>query len=59
MFKRLQLSYKSTDPSEKHTLLFLNDNESEQLMQSPTRIPYILGDKPNFLNLFLTSNASA
>ncbi|MPC71100.1 hypothetical protein E2C01_065369 [Portunus trituberculatus] len=31
----------------------------EQLMEHPTRIPDRLGDTPNILDLFLTSNPSA
>ncbi|MPC87157.1 hypothetical protein E2C01_082009 [Portunus trituberculatus] len=34
-------------------------HDLEQLVQHPTRIPDRLGDTPNILNLFLTSNPSA
>ncbi|MPC57876.1 hypothetical protein E2C01_051866 [Portunus trituberculatus] len=34
-------------------------HDLEQLVQHPTRVPDQLGDTPNILNLFLTSNPSA
>ena len=34
-------------------------HDREQLVPQPTRIPDRLGDTPNILNLFLTSNPSA
>ncbi|KAK8384884.1 hypothetical protein O3P69_014450 [Scylla paramamosain] len=34
-------------------------HDLEQLVQHPTRIPDRLGDTPNILDLFLTSNPSA
>ncbi len=33
-------------------------NGLEQLVQHPSRIPDRLGDRPNILDLFLTSNPS-
>jgi len=48
-----------TDQPGEHAYNFALLNDLEQLVQRPTRIPDRLGDTPNILDLFLTSNPSA
>ena len=51
-------SYFSDQPGEQ-TFNFVILHDLEQLVQFPTRIPDHLGDTPNILDIFLTSNPSA
>ena len=53
------LSSPFTDQPGELALTFSVLNDLEQLVQLPTRIPDRLGDRPNILDLFLTSNPSA
>ena len=53
------LSSPFTDQPGELALTFSILNDLEQLVQHPTRIPDRLGDRPNILDLFLTSNPSA
>src|SRR6201990_2101591 len=52
------LSFSSHDTAGERAFLFSIQNDLEQLVQLPTRIPDRLGDEPNILDLFLTSNPS-
>ncbi|MCP4340929.1 MAG: hypothetical protein GY799_19080, partial [Desulfobulbaceae bacterium] len=56
---RLWLSSLRTDSPGEQAYDFSILNDLEQLVQHPTRIPDRLGDQPNILDLFLTSNPSA
>ena len=56
---QLWLSSSFTDQPGEQTYNFALINDLEQLVQHPTRIPDRLGDRPNILDLFLTSNPSA
>ena len=56
---QLWLSSNFTDSPGEHAFDFSLSNDLEQLVQHPTRIPDRLGDTPNILDLFLTSNPSA
>ena len=56
---QLWLSSSFTDQPGEQTYNFAILNDLEQLVQHPTRIPDRLGDRPNTLDLFLTSNPSA
>ncbi|XP_050709244.1 uncharacterized protein LOC126994048 [Eriocheir sinensis] len=56
---QLWLSSSSTDQSGEQAYNFAVLNDLEQLVQHPTRIPDHLGDRPNILDLFFTSNSSA
>ena len=56
---QLWLSSNRTDSPGEHAFNFYLSNDLEQLVQHPTRIPDRLGDTPNILDLFLTSNPSA
>ncbi|MPC45217.1 hypothetical protein E2C01_038910 [Portunus trituberculatus] len=53
------LSSPFTDHPDELTFNFVILHDLEQLVQHPTHIPDRLGDKPNILDLFLTSNCSA
>ncbi|KAL7636546.1 UNVERIFIED_CONTAM: hypothetical protein RMT77_013321 [Armadillidium vulgare] len=55
---RQWLSYSSHDPAGELAYNFSIQNNLEQLVQLPTRIPDRLGDEPNILDLFLTSYPS-
>jgi hypothetical protein len=55
---RLWLSSHFTDRPGEQTYSFAILNDLEQLVQHPTRIPDRLGDRPNILDLFLTSHPS-
>ncbi|KAL7641293.1 UNVERIFIED_CONTAM: hypothetical protein RMT77_008431 [Armadillidium vulgare] len=55
---RQWLSSSSQDPAGELAFQFSIHNNLEQLVQLPTRIPDRLGDEPNILDLFLTSNPS-
>ena len=56
---QLWLSSPFTDQPGEHAYNFAILNDLEQLVQLPTRIPDRLGDTPNILDLFLTTNPSA
>ena len=56
---QLWLSSSFTDQPGEQAYNFAILNDLEQLVQHPTRIPDRLGDRPNILDLFLTSNPSA
>ena len=56
---QLWLSSNFTDQPGEQAYNFSILNDLEQLVQHPTRIPDRLGDTPNILDLFLTSNPSA
>ena len=56
---QLWLSSSFTDQPGEQAFSFAILNDLEQLVQHPTRIPDRLGDTPNILDLFLTSNPSA
>ena len=56
---QLWLSSSFTDDPGEQAYNFAILNGLEQLVQHPTRIPDRLGDTPNILDLFLTSNPSA
>ena len=56
---QLWLSSSFTDHPGEQAYNFAILNDLEQLVQHPTRIPDRLGDTPNILDLFLTSNPSA
>ncbi|MPC74323.1 hypothetical protein E2C01_068680 [Portunus trituberculatus] len=56
---QLWLSFPFTDHPGELALNFVVIHDLEQLVQQPTRIPDRLGDTPNILDLFLTSNPSA
>ena len=56
---RLWLSSPFTDPPGEQAFIFSILNNLEQLVQHPTRIPDRLGESPNILDLFLTTNPSA
>ncbi|MPC91069.1 hypothetical protein E2C01_086082 [Portunus trituberculatus] len=53
---QLWLSYPFINHSDELTFNFALHHDLEQLMQHPTRIPDRLGESPNILVLFLTSN---
>ena len=53
------LSSPFTDQPGEQAFSFAILHDFEQLVQHPTRIPDRLGDTPNILDLFLTSNPSA
>ena len=55
---RQWLSSSSHDPAGELAFQFSIQNNLEQLVHLPTRIPDRLGDEPNILDLFLTSNPS-
>ncbi|MPC17695.1 hypothetical protein E2C01_010559 [Portunus trituberculatus] len=55
---QLWLSSPFTDHSGELAFNFAILHELQQLVQHPTRIPDHLGDTPNILDLFLTSNPS-
>ncbi|KAL7643214.1 UNVERIFIED_CONTAM: hypothetical protein RMT77_006505 [Armadillidium vulgare] len=55
---RQWLSSSSHDTAGERAFHFAIQNDLEQLVQLPTRIPDRLGDEPNILDLFLTSNPS-
>ncbi len=55
---QLWLSYSFTDQPGEHAYNFALLNDLELLVQHPTRIPDRLGNRPNILDLFLTSNPS-
>src|ERR1700755_888472 len=55
---RQWLSSSSHDTAGERAFIFSIQNDLEQLVQLPTRIPDRLGDEPNILDLFLTSNPS-
>ncbi|KAL7629919.1 UNVERIFIED_CONTAM: hypothetical protein RMT77_019962 [Armadillidium vulgare] len=55
---RQWLSSSSHDPAGELAFNFSIHNNLEQLVHLPTRIPDRLGDEPNILDLFLTSNPS-
>ncbi|MPC59458.1 hypothetical protein E2C01_053477 [Portunus trituberculatus] len=48
-----------SSPFTDHPVNFAAIHDLEQLLQHATRIPDCLGDTPNILDLFLTSNPSA
>ncbi|MPC56030.1 hypothetical protein E2C01_049978 [Portunus trituberculatus] len=56
---QLWLSSPFTDHPGKLSFNFAIPHDLEQLVHHPTRIPDHLGDTPNILDLFLTSNPSA
>ncbi|MCP3678980.1 MAG: hypothetical protein GY782_01260, partial [Gammaproteobacteria bacterium] len=56
---QLWLSSSFTDHPGEQAFNFSLLHDLEQLVQHPTRIPDRLGDQPNILDLFLTSNPSA
>ena len=56
---QLWLSSPFTDQPGEHAFNFAILNDLEQLVQLPTRVPDRLGDTPNILDLFLTTNPSA
>ena len=56
---QLWLSSSFTDQPGEQAYNFAILNDLEQLVQHPTRIPDRLGDTPNILDLFLTTNPSA
>ena len=56
---QLWLSSNFTDQPGEHAYTFYLTSGLEQLVQHPTRIPDRLGDTPNILDLFFTSNPSA
>ena len=53
------LSSSFTDQPGEQAFSFAILHDLEQLVQHPTRVPDRLGDTPNILDLFLTSNPSA
>ena len=55
---RQWLSSSSHDTAGERAFHFAIQNDLEQLVQLTTRIPDRLGDEPNILDLFLTSNPS-
>ena len=55
----LWLSSPFTDQPGEQAYVFSVLNDLEQLVQHPTRIPDRLGDSPNILDLFLTTNPTA
>jgi len=56
---QLWVSSSSTDEPSAQAFSFAILYDVEQLVQHPTHIPDHLGDTPNILELFLTSNPSA
>ena len=52
------LSSSSHNTAGERAFHFAIQNDLEQLLKLPTRIPDRLGDEPNILDLFLTSNPS-
>ncbi|MPC25573.1 hypothetical protein E2C01_018691 [Portunus trituberculatus] len=56
---QLWLSFTFTDHPDELAFDFAILHDREQLVQHPTRIPDCLGDTPNILDLFLTSNPFA
>ena len=56
--RKLWLSSSFTDQSGQQTFNFTIFHDLEQLVQFPIRIPKRIGDTPNILDLFLTSNPS-
>ncbi|MPC82378.1 hypothetical protein E2C01_077042 [Portunus trituberculatus] len=59
MFNQLWLSSPFTDHPGELAFNFGILHDLEQMMQHPIHIPDCLGDTPNILDLFLTSNPSA
>ena len=56
---QLWLSSSFTDHPGEQAFNFATLNDLDQLVKHPTRIPDRLGDTPNILDLFLTTNPSA
>ena len=56
---QLWLSSSFTDQPGEQSFNFAILHELEQMVQFPKRLPDCLGDTPNILDLFLTSNPSA
>ena len=59
VYYRQWLSSSSHDTAGELALQFYIQNNFEQLVHLPTRILDRLGDEPNILDLFLTSNPSS
>ncbi|MPC29408.1 hypothetical protein E2C01_022638 [Portunus trituberculatus] len=59
VYHQIWLSSPFTDHHGELAFNFAILHDLEQLVQHPTRIPDFLGDTPNILDLFLTSNPSA